>query len=220
MDIILTADGSHTLYVPELDETYHSRHGAIQESRHVFIKNGLKYLVESGDSNKVKILEVGLGTGLNVLVTEEFCRLSPNIVFGLTSLEPFPIPDEIIRDLNYVKELDLNSESWFTLHSAPWGLPILLQPNLKLTKLKTTIQEFEAKESFDLVYFDAFAPGKQPEMWDKKIFQKIFNMLRPGAILVTYCAQGQFKRTLRDVGFKTESLPGPPGKKEMVRACK
>jgi len=220
LDIILTGDGSHTLYVPELDETYHSRHGAIRESQHVFIENGLKYLLESWESKKVKILEVGFGTGLNVLVTEEFCQLSPHIVFEYTSLEPFPIPHEINKKLNYTEEFALNNKSWVALHSAQWGETVQLLPNFELTKLKSKIQDFETGDHFNLVFFDAFAPSKQPEMWDIRIFEKIFNMLRPGGILVTYCAQGQFKRTLNEAGFKVEALPGPPGKKEMVRACK
>lgn len=220
VEIILTEDGSHTLFVPSLNETYHSTHGAIQESKHVFIKNGLEFLTDSAQMDKVAILEIGFGTGLNTLLTYEFSAMNPEIKIEYTSLEPFPLSEEIIQGLNYHKQEDSSALGWQKIHAADWGVPTLISNNYKILKLPNTVQDFTPDHSFDLIYFDAFAPGKQPEVWDKTIFEKLFHIMNQGAVLTTYCAQGKFKRNLKSIGFKVESLPGPPGKMQIVRASK
>jgi tRNA U34 5-methylaminomethyl-2-thiouridine-forming methyltransferase MnmC len=220
LEIIITDDGSHTLYVPLLDETFHSTHGAIQESRHIFIRDGLEYLIDSTHPDKLKILEVGFGTGLNALLTIEYCEKHAETNIEYTALEPFPLGDQIIQNLNYYKEIGTGKNEWDKIHNASWNESTMILPNFKILKLETSIENFETDQVLDLIYFDAFAPGKQPDIWDASIFEKLNRMMNKGAILTTYCAQGQFKRTLKSVGFDVESLPGPPGKFQMVRASK
>lgn len=216
--IILTSDGSHSIYIPELDENYHSVHGAIQESKHVFIEAGLKYLSHPS----INIFEVGLGTGLNAFLT--FLETNnKNISVNYTAIEAFPITPLIAESLNYTRLLNATAQqaTFDLLHSSGWELPVSLSGNFKLTKHKQTLQEIHLPaEEFDLIYFDAFGPPTQPEMWTEEIFAKIFEASKPNALLVTYCAKGEVKRTLKKVGFAIEALPGPPGKREMVRARK
>ena len=224
--LITTADGSHSLYVKDLDEHYHSIHGAIQEAVHVFINTGLNYLHEKGYS-EINILEVGFGTGLNALLTFiESEKL--NLKINYTSLEAFPLENKLLNELNYV---DLISNSlqqgrseirtiFQQLHSCDWEKEIAVSGNFTLHKIKDTLQETEFKNSFDLVYFDAFGPRVQPEMWTEKLFSKIYSATKPNGCLVTYCAKGEVKRTLKKVGYTVETLPGPPRKREMVRGTK
>ena len=222
MKVIDTEDGSKTIHIDEINETYHSKHGALQESIHVYIKNGFRYRISGNPIRPLNILEVGLGTGLNVVLTLlESNKFKFPVKF--TSLEPFPLPSSIINQLNY-NTLFSNQkvEEFFNLiHSEIWGDETLISNYLKFRKLQVTIQEFDLKTNkFDLIYYDAFAPGKQAEMWHFDIFNKIFHAMNPGGILVTYCAQGQFKRDLKKIGFRVEVLTGPPGKKEMIRAIR
>jgi tRNA U34 5-methylaminomethyl-2-thiouridine-forming methyltransferase MnmC len=220
VEIILTEDGSHTLFVPSLDETYHSTHGAIQESKHIFLKNGLEHLIDSGQLDKVNILEIGFGTGLNALLTNEFSRKNPETTIQYTTLEPNPLSDQVIQNLNYHKQAGLGNREWQKIHNASWGDPTVISKNFKFQKLQTAVEDFKSDQTFDLIYFDAFAPGKQPAIWDKSIFKILYLIMNSGGILTTYCAQGKFKRTLKSIGFNVESLPGPPGKMQMVRASK
>ena len=221
VQIVLTDDGSHSLFDPELKETYHSIHGAIQESQYVFINNGLKYLLDSGMRlPKISILEVGFGTGLNALLTVNISQIHVDTKFEYSTLEPYPVPDPIINKLNYNTITGLGEKIWHSIHRAPWNKQNRLYPNFELLKIKSTIEDFSSDNTFQLVYFDAFAPGKQPEVWHMEVFRKIYSLMSDQGILVTYCAQGKFKRTLKSVGFKVESLKGPPGKMEMVRAVK
>jgi tRNA U34 5-methylaminomethyl-2-thiouridine-forming methyltransferase MnmC len=219
--IIITSDGSHSVYVPELNEHYHSRHGAIRESMHVFINAGFKKMAES--KSQISIFEAGFGTGLNTFLTYlEAAHLHLEVQY--TTVEAFPLENEIIKTLNYPEELKSTSGEkliFEKLHACSWEKTVQISKFFALKKLKITLQELDLKkESFDLIYYDAFGPPTQPEMWTAAIFSKLITYLTPGGILVTYCAKGEVKRTLKKVGFSIESLAGPPGKREMVRAIK
>lgn len=219
LKIITTADGSHSLFNEELNETYHSVHGAIQESIHVFIKSGLQYVLERSSALPISIFEVGFGTGLNALLTIQYLNGYPSAV-NYTAIEHAPLSEEIWSRLNYASLLNLASE-YKDLHRSTWGLPHPLTSNFSLLKLNNTLQQVAlSKQSLDLVYYDAFAPSKQPELWSFDVLKKISDALKPGGVLVTYCAKGQLKRDLNDLGLVVETLNGPPGKKEMVRAIR
>lgn len=219
LKIITTSDGSHSILNEDLNETYHSVHGAIQESVHVFIKNGLAYVLEKNPSVPISIFEVGFGTGLNALLTlQSVARHGKQANY--TAIEHSPLGAEIWSRLNYSSLLDMTSE-YDTLHLSTWDQLHSLTSNFNFLKLKTTLQQVELSHgSIDLVYYDAFAPSKQPELWTFPVLEKIFRALKPGGVMVTYCAKGQLKRDLIDLGLVLETLPGPPGKKEMVRATK
>ena len=220
LEIRQTKDGSNTLYVPELNEHYHSVHGALQESQHVFIKHGLAHVLEY--RKDIKILEVGFGTGLNAILTFP-SALARKAFIQYDTLEKYPLAQEMVAQLNY-DQLILNPELYdvfLRMHQAPWNQPETLIPYFTLQKIHETLEEFCLPEAYyDLVYFDAFAPEKQPELWADDIFAKLFRAVRPGGVLVTYCAKGSFKRSLKAAGFETEALPGPPGKREMTRGTR
>lgn len=223
MKVIDTEDGSKTIHIEDINETYHSIHGAIQESMHVYIKNGFRYSIGGNPSKPLNILEVGLGTGLNVILTVvESNKFRFPVKY--TSLEPFPLPSLVLKQLNYnafLSDQKKTKDAFKLIHSKIWGEETLISNYLNFTKLQVTIQEFDPQfNKYDLIYYDAFAPGKQPEIWHVDLFNKIFNAMNPGGILVTYCAQGQFKRDLKKIGFAVEVLTGPPGKKEMIRAIR
>jgi tRNA U34 5-methylaminomethyl-2-thiouridine-forming methyltransferase MnmC len=218
-EIILTKDGSHSLLNKDLNETYHSVHGAMQESIHVFIRHGLEYFLQKNQNQSVSILEVGFGTGLNTLLTIQHV-LKNSFRCTYTSLEAFPIEEETWTKLNYAESLNLKDD-FSKIHQAAWNSPTDILPDFRLSKLHTTLQQVELRpESFDLIYFDAFAPSKQPEMWSFDMLEKVVKTMTPGGVFVTYCAKGQLKRDLKSLGLAVETLEGPPGKKEMVRANK
>lgn len=220
--LIETHDGSHSLYLPALNETYHSIHGAIQESQHVFIRMGLHFYLDLHRNNKVKILEVGFGTGLNALLT--FKDLSKKkIKTWYDTIEPFPIEEDVWSKLNYVEQLKMDNEQdiYGQMHRASWETKTELGEGYLFTKLKSKLEEIELQDNhYDLIFFDAFAPNKQPEIWQLPQLIKVVESMKEGGVFVTYCAQGQFKRNLKEAGLEIESLPGPPGKKEMVRGVK
>ncbi len=222
MKLLLTDDGSHTLMVEELNETYHSRHGAIQESRHVFIKNGFRYILGKNSLRPVRIFELGLGTGLNALLTAmESQKLSVSVEY--TCVEPYPVPEAIIKQLNFHEVIKSPSvkDQFVQIHSVNWDQFSRIHPFFMFRKIKSTIQDFKTSSGyFHLAYYDAFAPNKQPEMWQREIIQKVYDFLSWESALVTYCAQGQVKRDLKASGFTVQSLQGPPGKKEMTRGLK
>jgi tRNA U34 5-methylaminomethyl-2-thiouridine-forming methyltransferase MnmC len=214
--IIATNDGSSSLYNEALDETYHSRHGAVQESMYVFIEHGLNHLCKSKKIDSVAILEVGFGTGLNALLTLQYA-IEHLIDIRYTSLETHPVTKEVWTQLNYSDAHHVFNR----MHEAPWGEGIEIVNKFRLKKIKNALQlESLSKASYDLIYFDAFAPNKQPEMWELSVLSKITDAMNTGAVFVTYCAKGQLKRDLKSLGLVVESLPGPPGKREMVRATK
>ena len=217
-ELKITNDGSATIYIPEMDETYHSTHGAIQEAKHVFIENGLRTFEKNGES-KLNILEVGFGTGLNALLT--LINLGDRVV-EYTGIEAYPVEMELVQGLNYVSELGEENQSNFDkLHTSGWNDLVQMSDQFSLKKVDQKIQEIIfVDEYFDLVYFDAFGPRAQGEMWKKEVLEKVAASMKTGGILVTYCAMGQFKRDLKSLGFEIEALPGPPGKREMTRATK
>lgn len=218
--IITTEDGSHSLYVPHLEEHYHSTHGAIQESQHVYINAGLG----SCPLRNINILEIGFGTGLNaflsLLQAEE-----TGVTVNYTSLELYPLDIETAKQLNYSQHLTNNAKaSLFTaLHTSPWNETIEITPHFSLHKIETDFSNpdnLTTSTLFDVIYFDAFAPEKQPEMWSQAIFDKLYTLSNPNAIITTYCAKGVVRRMLQSAGFTVERLPGPPGKREILRGRK
>ncbi|MEO9869780.1 tRNA (5-methylaminomethyl-2-thiouridine)(34)-methyltransferase MnmC2 [Ekhidna sp.] len=216
--IITTEDGSHSLFNEELNETYHSTRGARGESMHVFIKEGLEFWLSQNQAEEIKILEVGLGTGLNAFLTAQFAE-EKNQKIQFTSLEPFPIRKEIYEDLNF-HQSDEEKDLLLNIHESDWEKELDLMPTFKLHKTTTKLEHFNTSQLFHIIYFDAFAPSKQPEVWSLGNLKKCYSLLEEGGILTTYCAQGQFKRNLAEVGFKVETLQGAMGKKEMVRGIK
>lgn len=219
--VITTADGSKTIHLVEWDEHYHSIHGAIQEANHVFIKHGLLFLVESIPISKsIDLLEIGFGTGLNAFITlleaEKF-----NVAVNYVGVEAFPISSDEIEAMNYSEQLDeKRTKDFENIHQVSWEEKHRITSDFSLTKQKKFFADIEDKAQFDLIYFDAFGARVQPELWTEAIFQKMYNALRPNGILVTYSAKGSVRRAMIAVGFAVEKLPGPPGKREMLRATK
>lgn len=221
--LIRTEDGSSSLFLPELNETYHSFHGALGESLHVFVRMGLEHWRrENPEAKELRIFEVGFGTGLNALLALEFAEAHA-LKVQYTTLEPYPLSEETTARLNYgsmVADGRLGGE-FHALHAAPWGEEVLVQANFRLQKEQLKLEDYQAHEkTFDAVFFDAFAPGKQAELWEKVLLEKVANLIAPSGVFTTYCAKGQLKRDLKAIGLQVETLPGAPGKKEMVRATK
>jgi tRNA U34 5-methylaminomethyl-2-thiouridine-forming methyltransferase MnmC len=225
LELRTTADGSPTLYVPALDEHYHSHHGAAQESRHVFIAAGLQPLLDAhlGQPGRppLRLLEVGLGTGLNALLTLGAAQAAGATV-AYDGYETVPLPPATAAALAPQWEAEPTlGQAFVQLHAGPWNEALTLGPGFRVTKLLAEVQATALPaDYYDLFYFDAFAPEKQPELWTEAVFQQLYAAAAPGAVLVSYCAQGQFRRNLRAAGWLTEKLPGPPGKREMTRARK
>ncbi len=216
--IRITDDGSHTLLSDISGETYHSSFGAIQESEHIFIKAGLlEFLNNSIDY--LRILEVGTGTGLNVLLTYKYTE-NKGVKVDYDGYEPYPLVNEERDSLNYCKILDMDKDIFKSIHSFEDD-GISISDLFNFTNTRQKIEDSNLPDSYyNLVYFDAFSPDSQPELWDKSVFMKIFNSLMPGGILLTYSCKGTVKRALKGVGFKIEKLPGPPGKREFLRATR
>ncbi len=214
----VTADGSHTLFLPQLNEHYHSVNGAIQESRHIFIHAGLNQI----EKKDIQLLEIGFGTGLNALLTlAELMRndLSQHLVYH--SVERYPLDINIVEKLNYGRLLGEEEQDLFIrLHRAVWGEEVQITSDFTLHKIKGDSNCCELPNGIDLIYFDAFAPGKQPEMWNQTIFDKLFAVANPGALILTYCAKGIVRRSMQSAGFIMEKLPGPPGKRHILRGTK
>ena len=219
---ITTADGSSTIYLPELDETYHSRHGAIQEALHVFIKAGLYYTLEHKESSEsLSILEIGFGTGLNAFLTcLEADILSCKIEY--TGVEAYPITAEDLHHINYAQSIqDGRFEGLFNkLHECSWDTKHDITSSFLLTKQQKSFNNIEDNALHDIIYFDAFGPRVQPDLWGESVFKIMYKALKPGGVLVTYCAQGNARRAMQAVGFNVVRIPGPPGKREMLRANK
>lgn len=217
-EVILTKDGSHSLYSEKFDEPYHSRHGAIQESMHVFIEMGLKELMKS--AGRIRIFEMGFGTGLNAWLTLVEIQKA-KIPTQYVSIEAYPLETALIEKLNYETLVPSDDYHLQDLHAISAEAPTRFGDFFELKKHIGRLESFEtASSSFDLVYFDAFAPSSQPELWTTDIFRKLFEMMSDGALLCTYCAKGQVRRNMQEAGFTVEKLPGPPGKREMLRAKK
>ncbi|MGB5944277.1 MAG: tRNA (5-methylaminomethyl-2-thiouridine)(34)-methyltransferase MnmD [Leeuwenhoekiella sp.] len=220
-EIVKTADGSTTLYIPDWEEHYHSTHGAINEAKHVFMKMGLQPKFEDKAVNSINILEVGFGTGLNALLTV-MEALKNGVQINYTGLEAYPLTDVEVKSLNYTELLEgFASAKYFqAIHEAPWNEPQAITENFQLFKNQMLLEDFSEKENLDLIYFDAFCARVQPELWSEAIFEKMFQALRLNGTLVTYSAKGSVRRAMQAAGLKVERLPGPPGKREMLRAIK
>ena len=219
-EIILTGDGSPTIYLPDLDEHYHSIHGAIQESQHVFIQNGLH---EFRNQKNISILEIGLGSCLNALLTAIAGKENNGSIIHYTGIEAFPLTELEQDKMNYAQNFANSTalEIQKAINQATWNTTINIHSSFILTKVIGKVQEIELKpEEFDIVYFDAFGPRAQAEMWTKELFSKLFKTLKNNGLFVTYCAKGQVKRDLIAVGFEVENRPGPPGKREITLAWK
>lgn len=211
-----TADGSFTLFVPSMDEHYHSVNGAIQESRHVFIEAALHH--HSSDS--INVFEIGFGTGLNAFLTLiDAIKNSKDITYY--SVEKYPLTLEESCVLGYEKNVDPEyADYYMRLHEAPWNSEHKIADGFNLFKIKGDNNDLVLPNNIDVVYFDAFAPDKQPEMWSEEIFSKLYAAMNPGGILTTYCAKGSVRRMMQKAGYSVERIPGPPGKREMLRASK
>lgn len=216
-EIIITDDGSTTIRIPDWDENYHSTHGAIQEAKHVFIKNGLD-LFQKQDS--ISILEIGFGTGLNAFIT--FLETVNKEKVNYVGVEAYPISSEEIAQMNYVAELQVAQYQaiFDKMHSCDWESQQNITENFILTKRKQFFQDIADKEQYDLIYFDAFGFPLQPELWSEAIFEKMYDALLPKGTLVTYACRSSIKNAMLSVGFSIEKLTGAPGKREMLRATK
>jgi tRNA U34 5-methylaminomethyl-2-thiouridine-forming methyltransferase MnmC len=210
--IIKTADGSATLYIKELDETYHSRHGAVMESKHVYIENGLRYILQHNHLKNICILEIGFGTGLNALLTYQESQINKHINFEYHSIEAYPLDISVVKQLNYQE----HNNDILKLHSSEWNKLVEISSNFLLHKYAVKLQYFNTDYRFDLIYYDAFGPRAQADMWTDNILLKTASFLNIGGVLVTYCAKGEVKRIFKNAGFVVQTLKGPPGKREMI----
>ncbi len=217
-EIIITADGSHTVAIPSLNVTYHSRHGAIQESMHVFIEAGLRYLITQSTTLSINLFEMGFGTGLNAFLSAMEAQKQQRKI-QYTAVERYPVSPEKAMALNYTQALQ-NHPLFTELHTCSWDEAVMINDFFTLKKVKTDLTNFSSRQIFDLIYYDAFAPTAQPELWTIEVFQKLFDLLAPGGVLVTYCAKGDVRRAMIAAGFTVTKLPGPKGKREMLRAEK
>lgn len=223
MQIIVTADGSHTLYSPQFDEIYHSRHGALRESEHVFIQAGLAHFIQTKPGTQpVRILEIGLGTGLNALLSMLYAEKHA-LQMEYDAIERYPVPIETIKELNYTTQLgyEFCYGPYHSLHLCRWNESHPITPHFQFKKMLGDVNDSSIELSAaDIIYFDAFAPQHQPEMWTEDVFKRMYALLKPGGILVTYCSKSIVQRAMKQAGFNIEKLPGPPGKREMLRAGK
>ncbi len=215
-ELFLTEDGSHSIYSEKYKVPYHSRHGAIIETETVFIQAGLKPKL-SKDS--IGVLDIGFGTGLNALMTIQNTNISSCKIY-YEAIEAYPLSKEVIQQFNYTEQLNVAPDTFLQLHSLDWEISHSISDTFNFKKQKNTFEDFKTSQSFDVIYFDAFAPSAQPSLWETGLLSKMYSLLNQDGVLVTYCAQGQFKRNLKAVGFTIEPLPGPPGKREMTRARK
>jgi len=219
-----TADGSFTLYVPDVDEHYHSMNGAIQESQHVYIGAGLSHYIQTNYSItksyekepevEIQLLEFGFGTGLNAYLTALEAE-KQKIKIHYTALEKYPLSEEITNQLNYST---VNLLLFQRIHQSEWITPVQIAPYFILEKLMVDFNTFDFPKRYDVVYYDAFAPDKQPEVWSQELFDKLFTAMNAGGVLTTYCAKGSIRRMMQQAGFTVERIPGAAGKREMLRA--
>lgn len=214
----ITADGSHTIAIPDLQVAYHSKHGAIGESNHVFINAGLKHCIMLRPNQRIQILEMGFGTGLNCLLTAIYAR-EHQINIQYDSIEAFPLLTNETAALNHGDVLEA-SNLFREIHQSDWNKATMLHPFFQLHKHQSTLQHFSTDQLFDCIFYDAFAPSAQPELWTEKTFLQLFSMLKPGGFLVTYCSKTVVRRAMQAAGFRVTKIQGPYGKREMVRAFK
>ncbi|MDX1762509.1 MAG: tRNA (5-methylaminomethyl-2-thiouridine)(34)-methyltransferase MnmD [Christiangramia sp.] len=219
--IIKTGDGSVTIHLPEWDEQYHSKHGAVQEARHVFLKMGLHHFLENHQAEELSILEIGLGTGLNAFLTlVEAEKLQKKIDY--TGVEAFPVAAEEVTQLNYplACQAEDRTDEFQKLHTTEWEKRGQISEFFSLEKQEKKFAEIEDEGLYDIIYFDAFGARVQPELWTEEIFSIMYMAMKEKGVLVTYAAKGSVRRAMIATGFQVEKLPGPPGKREMLRAVK
>ena len=216
-EIKKTADGSVTIFLPEWEESYHSKHGAIQEANHVFVAKGLHFV----NKKSLAVLEIGFGTGLNALLTLIEAK-NKNLSVEYFGVEAFPISQKEVETLNYIETLDAQTfqADFNKLHSCDWEIKHPINENFSLTKNQMLFEQIKYKNQFDLIYFDAFGYRVQPELWSETIFKIMFDALKSEGVLVTYACRNPIKRAMEAAGFITEKLTGPPGKREMLRGVK
>ncbi len=220
VSFIITDDQSHSLYSERFKATYHSTRGAVSECKHVFIQNGLQHVKEQFNLSEISILEIGFGTGLNAFETYLFAK-EQNLKINYHTIEGYPILMEDVLKLNYINEFsEYDRNVFYQLHELEWNKVNELTDFFSFNKQKVLLEEFVSSKKFNLIYFDAFSPSEQPELWTEVVFKKMFDLLKNNGTLVTYCAQGQMKRNMKNVGFKVQSLPGALGKREMTRGIK
>ena len=227
LQLQITTDGSHTLYIPEMEEHYHSVNGAIQESLFVYIERGFLASLEMTDAGLnqckkriINVLEFGFGTGLNAFLTLVETE-KRNLKVNYTSIEKYPLPETVTKQLNYTKEFPEKFQACFAqLHACEWEKFIPISDNFQLKKIQSDFSDFQFEDNYDVIFYDAFAPDKQHEVWSQEIFDNIFQHTNSNGILTTYCAKGNIRRMMQAAGFQTERIPGPPGKREMLRARK
>jgi tRNA U34 5-methylaminomethyl-2-thiouridine-forming methyltransferase MnmC len=216
-ELFITEDGSHSVRIPELNVSYHSKHGAIQESVHVFIENGLKQIKK----RRINILEVGFGTGLNALLTLiEAQKNDLQILYDVVELHP--LDNILVASLNYLSSLGAPhlAEEFSFIHACEWDMPAKISGQFALKKIKGDIRHVELTGKYDLIYFDAFDPSAQPDLWTADIFKKLYGVSGEGCVLATYCSKGIVRRAMTEAGFSVLKIPGPKGKREIVRAVK
>jgi len=218
-ELLTTGDGSITIHLPDWDEQYHSKHGAIAEAIHVFIKTGLTHWISKNNSSEVSVLEIGFGTGLNAFLTS-LEAIEKDLLIDYSGIEAYPILEEEIGQLNYAVMLDASEEAFLKLHQTSWGVSSEISRNFTLTKREQFFSEIKDSNFYNVIYFDAFGARVQPELWTETVFKLMFDALKPNGVLVTYSAKGSVRRAMQAVGFAVERLPGPPGKREMLRATK
>lgn len=220
-EIIITSDGSKTIHIPEWNEQYHSTHGAIQEAKHVYLKHGLAFFCASEayvNLSQISILEIGFGTGLNAFLTAIEAQ-TQNLNCHYVGVEGFPVSREELKALNYTEALK-HQELFNKIHICNWEENTSISKNFQLKKQQKQFSEIVVENQFDVIYFDAFGPRVQPELWTEAIFKNMYNAMKIGGILVTYCAQGHARRAMLSVGFTVTKVEGPPGKRHMLRAVK
>lgn len=218
VSLYTTADQSHTLYNHELDETYHSRNGAVDESLHVFLANG--FLAKAEHQRKIRLLEAGFGTGLNAILTLHEAQ-KQQVSCQYVSLETYPLPASLINQLNYTEFIPKQLHAtYYAMHQAGWNKEVKLDAHFLLTKVQQSIHDYQPDQGFDLVYFDAFGPDKQPDMWTPEVFASFYEWMNTGGVFVTYSAKGDVRRALIRAGFQVERLPGGNRKRHMLRAIK
>ena len=221
-DIILTTDGSHSIAIPEMGVTYHSSHGAIRESMHVFIESGLRYMNEKlTQPGALSIFEMGFGTGLNALLTLAEAEKNQQKIYYET-IEPYPLEKSTIELLNYCIQLQRpDLEPLFTLmHDCEWNTSVSVTPYFSFIKKQTNLAAFSTNQLFNIVFFDAFAPDIQPDLWTAAVFKKLYTAMETNAVLTTYCSKSIVRKAMTEAGLKVEKIPGPPHKREMVRAIR
>lgn len=217
---VITGDGSRTLFNPAIGEHYHSKHGAFNESKHVFLQSGLVHYLQINSSKQVSILEVGFGTGLNFLLTADYCTQN-HINLEYLGIEAFPLDSDLVSETGYQSYLNIELwERFLAVYPNALNQRMELNPNCRLFIDESKLSDFITQDQFDIIYFDAFAAIHQPEMWTTEALESVCQYLKPGGVFVTYAITGNLKRSMKSLGFSIEKAPGAPGKREMLRATK